>query len=493
RDEKPGEEWKIRYSPEYWKYLPGSYGVYGAEMQNLPTSQSQKTLTDDIVRWLDRARGKPLSLHFDLSPNTQRGELETILRRYAASTRVLHLKGPLDMVPSPTRWIRQILRKNEGYLTSLEELKIGEMKAGSVTDSVTIDLSACKALRSFSAVNESPYEFDGFSRWITKTQLITGVPYAQLTSLHIVEQHMSQSFALSILRESKNLRTVILRYINWMSDTGKGIQNRIHLNFLETLDLSFSTWKGNGRYLMPGKETDSADFIDQLETPALRNLILAWDYDGPNIRVFQIIPQMLQGAQTSLRTLRLHGVRSDAKTLVQFLETLPRLHVVEIASPRLRTDRRDYGAIMEDLSQPKGNLLPHLKELTIWDNIVSRPFEEPFPSNVPHDAKELDRLCQDFSQAVTLIQRRKSGQVNVPAALQHVKLVFWVNDGYYNPDSPLRMDLEERLERLKQSSNDITPELVLHPIQYVPAWAPPPAHWPQHWSRLDDSSHKFFY
>ncbi|KAG6806730.1 hypothetical protein H0H92_010251 [Tricholoma furcatifolium] len=334
------------------------------------------------------------------------------------------------------------------------------------------------------------------------TKLITGVPYAQLTSLHIVEQEMFQSFALSILRESKNLRTVILKHINWMAyehEKSNGIQERIHLAFLETLDLSFSTRKGQGQLALPKKETDSADFIDQLETPALQNLILAWDCDGPNIRVFEIILRMLQDPEI-LRTLRLYGVRSDAKTLLQFLDTLPGLRVVEIASPRLATERKDYGAIMEGLSQPERNILPHLKELTIWDNIVSQPCEEPCPSKGPHDAKELDRLCQDFSRAVTLIQKRNiersppssNGQVNAPAVLQRVKLVSWVNDGYYHPDSPLRMDLEERLERLKLSSNNITPELVLHPMKYhVPAWAPPPLFWPRNWTRCMDFFHKF--
>ncbi|KAG6824118.1 hypothetical protein H0H92_007962 [Tricholoma furcatifolium] len=543
------------YNPLYWKYDPGSYGVYGAEMQNLSTSQSQKTLTDDIVWWLDRAKGQPLSLYFDLSPNTQRDELKAILRRYAASTRVLHLKGPLDMVHTlsvltspqpevqpptiPTRSIWQVLRnakshkaeghdlnKAEGHdLTSLEELKLvvpsyqascwflakhlsysnGKRKEGPDTDSIIIDLSGCKALRSFSVVNESPYALFLYDAgWLMRPKLITGVPYAQLTSLHIVEQVMNQSFALSILRESKNLRTVILRQISWKAYERKrsnGAQEQIHLAFLETLDLSFSIQKeaDHTLYFPPDVETasDSPDFIGQLETPALQNLSLAWDCDGPNIRVFQIIAQMLQlDGVLSLRALRLYGVRSDANILMRFLEGLPMLHVVEIASPRLATKRRDYGAIMECLSDPtRAPVLPHLKELTIWDNI--EPFrykdEISFPwHDGPHDAKDLDMLCQDFSRAITLIQKRNisdptsspsyNGQLNVASALLRVKLVFWVYNGYCNPGSPDRMDLEERLDRLKQSSNDITPELVLHPMRYVPAWEPD---WPsKHWHRV---------
>ncbi|KAG6807188.1 hypothetical protein H0H92_008473 [Tricholoma furcatifolium] len=536
KDNDPENLIPEKYHPLCWEYDPGSYGVYSVEMQNLSTSQSQKPLMDDIVQWLDRAKGQPLSLHFDLSPNTQRDELKTILRRYAASARVLHLKGPLDMVHAlscltssqvqpptiPTRSIWQVLRqvlrnvkihKAEGCgLPLLEELKLvvpsrkasrwfllkhlsptRERKEGSETDSIIIDLSACKALRSFSVLNESPYElFLRNAGWLMGPKLITGVPYAQLTSLHIVEQMMSQSFALSILRESKNLRTVILRQINWLlSDDdvqeSNGTQERIHLAFLETLDLSFGTQKEDihWRFLPPQEETasDSPDFIGQLQTPALQNLILAWDYDGPNIRVFQIISRMLQleGA-LSLRALRLYGVRSDANILVQFLETLPMLHVVEIASPRLATERRDYGAIMECLSHPtRASVLPYLEELTIWDNIKRYRCEAEQCHDIPHHATQLNMLCQDFSRAITLIQKRSieptsspsyNGQCTMASVPLRVKLVFWVYDRYCNPGSPERMDLEERLERLKQSSNDITPELVLHPLLYVPSWEP---------------------
>ncbi|KAG6825468.1 hypothetical protein H0H92_003634 [Tricholoma furcatifolium] len=352
------------YNPQSWRYFPGSYGVYDAEMQKISTSRSQKTLTNDIVRWLDRAKGQPLSLHFDLSPNTQRNELEAILRRYAASTRVLHLKGPLDMVHT---------------------LQVSVLTSPQVQPPTIPTRSIWQILRNFKSHKAEGYDLNKAERY-------------DLTSLEE------------------------LKWMLYDDEKSNGIQERIHLAFLETLDLSFSTRKGPSQYKLPTKETDSADFIDQLETPALQNLILAWDHDGPNIRVFGILLRMLQGAE-SLRTLRLYGVRSDDKTLLQFLATLPGLRVVEIASPPpasvWETERKNYGAIMEGLSQPEGNILPHLKELTIWDIVSGRSWR-----TNPYDAKELDRLCQDFFRAVALIQKRNiersppssNGQVNAPAS-----------------------------------------------------------------------------
>ncbi|KAG6811376.1 hypothetical protein H0H92_007761 [Tricholoma furcatifolium] len=406
--------------------------------------------------------------------------------------------------------------KTEEYLTSLEELKlvVPSSRASNwflqknviygppereEADSIIIDFSACKALKSFSVVNESPYDYELRTiGWIMETKLITGVPYAQLTSLHIVEQMMSQSFALSILRESKNLRTVILRQINWLLldndvQESNGAREQIHLDFLETLDLSFSTQKERVRFYPARLETDSPDFIGQLETPALQNLILAWDYDGPNIRVFQIIPQMLQRAKTSLRTLRLYGVRSDVKTLVPFLETLPGLHVVEIA-PARGGGRSGYGSIMEHLSHLDRGLLPHLKELTIWDKNLSpgpfldRAWDTSGWLDTPNDIANLDSLLyQDFSRAVTLIEKRN---IEWFSPLQRVKLVLWVTDEYLNPGSPFKMDLEERLETLK-SSNNITPELVLHPMEYIPTWEPYEPEWPRGWAS-DLFVHRYF-
>ncbi|KAG6828106.1 hypothetical protein H0H92_009191 [Tricholoma furcatifolium] len=328
--------------------------VYREKTSKLPTREEHIFFGYEIMEWLDCAMGQPLSLHFVLGPDTPHTVSSTQTIEHITLSKPQTADNALEfgtnVYPTLLEELELILPWSESHsrfhYTYVDGVT-GEPKEGPA--SLRVDLSACKELKSLTLINYSRFDI-----WITGTKFIT-IPFSQLTSLHIAEGLMSQSWALTILRGSKNLRQVSLRRIE--SQPLVGSVESICLGSLETLYLSF----GPARHGFPREETGSYGFIDKLETPVLQSLSLEWIFDGP---VLRSIYQMLYGAEDDLHTLRLYGIRSDVKALQELLATFPMLNTVEIAPPcYAHRISYNYGRIPEDSSA--GNL-PHLKNLKIW-------------------------------------------------------------------------------------------------------------------------------
>ncbi|KAG6896170.1 hypothetical protein C0992_009864 [Termitomyces sp. T32_za158] len=323
-----------------------------------------------ISSYLERAASRPLYLIFNLHPSEPSSPFAKMFQRHSSFLRNLSLCAPLSVYRALAMMTRTSTARKARF-PMLEFLHFSmpcknsdKASVRKFTSTKQIDLTGCITLRKLHV--DSPDRSFGF---ITDN-LVSGIPYSQLTRLVITDFGLSLLRGREILTRCTSLVSCSLTISQWEERDVIPLYSTptlapVALPHLRNLIVDFSGITLNGQI---------SPFFQALTLPALAKLTLSAPHAADENIVGELIRLQLHSCAPIL-ILGLINVTLSYEEVPDLLRLLPLLQYLRIEAPR---DGHCYSLtnILRAIQYNRGesnnraeNMLPELKEVHISDNL----------------------------------------------------------------------------------------------------------------------------
>ncbi|KAF5378822.1 hypothetical protein D9615_006846 [Tricholomella constricta] len=370
--------------PELWEFLNYDWqlesearvaerAVLEREMRDRSSNQlNGEVLSGSGIRaigaWIQHAQQRPLTLILKFSPKTPSKSVTDLFRHHASLTRRLSLKAPLSTFHALTAMIQTAVSRQCARFPTIELVNLAmsqndsnKAKTRKITSTRNISFSGCAKLR------HVQFDSADSSFGFIADNLVSGIPYAQLTNLSITETALHPLRARAILMECVNLKRCYMVISQWSAnEITPPSENPVALARLEELLLRFIGSQFGGKV---------SAFFEPFTVPALTRLTIEarQSFDES---LLLVLTQMQMRSRAPIRQLAFMNIALPHYQLPQYLQLLPDLTYLRIEAP-VNGMCYSYATLLDAIryqhdpsaQAPAGDILPNLEEIFIADNL----------------------------------------------------------------------------------------------------------------------------